>query len=182
VPLVLSAYRSASQGVQPAPALANVAARTVVLDDQGAQGKLALRARLIAGPATAGPTAGLMGFYNACISRDGIEPGALERYLACLAPDVRAALKAAYDAQPADKKLGLYNSLTAPRSIDYVLIDGSAAVIFFTETASRRHWRDVVYQTGPGSYALDNPMKSGSVDMALNSERVRAAVKAQVAR
>ncbi|TWI69731.1 hypothetical protein IP91_00804 [Pseudoduganella lurida] len=179
VPLVLSALRTANLGVQPAPALASLPLRTVVLEDGGAQGRLALRARLVAGPASTGPTAALMAYYAGCISREGLAPGALERYLACLRPDLRSDLKSSYDAQPPDRRLALYNSLTAPRTIDYVLVDGPTAVIFFTETASGRHWRDVVHQTAPGSFALDNPMKSGSVDMALNGERVRAAVQAQ---
>jgi hypothetical protein len=180
VPLVLSAFRTVNQDVQKTPPLADVPARTLVLDDQGAQGRLALRARVVPGPAAGGPTAALMAFYAACTSREGLQAGALQRYLGCLHPDVRAQLKITYDAGTADKQLALYNSLTAARSIDYVLVDGATALIFFTETASGRHWRDVVRQTGPGTFALDNPMKSGPVDMALNSERVRAAIKAQV--
>ncbi|GGX89712.1 hypothetical protein GJV26_25740 [Massilia dura] len=179
VPLVLSAFRNANRDVQKAQPLANVPSRTVVLDDQGTQGRLALRARIVPGPADSGPTAALMSFYAACTSREGLEPGALGRYLACLRPDAQALLKASHEAAPAHRKIATYNSLTAARSVDYVLVDGSRAVIFFTETASSRHWRDVVHQTGPGTFALDNPMKSGSVDMALNGDRVRAAIKAQ---
>ncbi len=179
VPLVLSAFRNASGGVRKVQPLADVPSRTVVLEDQGTQGRLALRARIVQGPADSGPTASLMSFYAACTSREGLEPGALGRYLACLGPDAQALLKASHDAAPADRKIATYNSLTAARRVDYVLVDGSRALIYFTETVSGRRWRDVVHQTGPGAFALDNPMKSGSVDMALNGDRVRAAIKAQ---
>lgn len=181
VPLVASAFRAQTW---PASAATRVTApvREALIEDNGSRGRVILRLPVLSAREAQRPAssvATVLDFYRRCTSPDGLQAPSMGRYLECLAPPVRSRLDEELRKADAPKQTAIFEAITAERVVDFVIADGDAAGIFYTETKANRPWRDIVVAR-PGGFALGNTMRGNALDGTLNQSRVRAAIQATV--
>jgi hypothetical protein len=179
VPLVASALKlNATPAATPGAGV-----RELVLENNGEFGRVVMRARVIDGAAlgNAGPLAAPLGFYKNCVSAVGITAPSLDRYTGCLQADAQAKMREELGKSDAARQLAIFQALSAERVIDFVLVDGNAIGIFYTEPGAQRRWRDVVLTQG-AAHVLVNPLRVGPLESVLNTEAVRKTIVAATAK
>lgn len=181
VPLVASAIRAQTW---PASAATRLTApvREALIEDNGSLGRVILRLPVLSGREALRPAssmATLLDFYRRCTSPEGVQAPSLGRYLDCLAPPVRTRLDEELRKADAPKQAAIFEATTAERVVDFVIADGDAAGIFYTEAKANRPWRDIVV-VRPEGLVLGNTMRGNALDGTLNQSRVRAAIQAAI--